>query len=401
VEEEIDLRPYVEAIIRHWYWIVGAALIGAIIGFVVSSFLPPTYEATALVAVIGARERLQFDARFQETTENQPLRAFPQLAESDQVLQRLLVENLIEDVETVAAIRGAVTAEVGDDLSIVQLTARSTEPALAADLANAWAAVFVEWANQIYGEQGGDQVRFFESQRDEALVALTAIEDALINYQGINQTQVISNTLVAYTDTQAGYLEAQRELLFLTQDVEQLRDRLAEQPDTNSITLADQLTSLSLQLQTYGANTTLPLLFQLNQELVLTGDSRAEQLVLLDSLLAALSLQANHLENELVAIEPRILALQQQVQLAETEYHRLLRDRTVAEETYTALARKVNEERIAAQDTTTGVRLASEAAVPQTPASPNKIFNAILLAGLGAFIGLSLVVFVQWHSSKR
>ena len=51
MEEEIDLRPYIEALISKWYWIVGAAVVAGVVAFIVTSMLPPSYEATALVAV--------------------------------------------------------------------------------------------------------------------------------------------------------------------------------------------------------------------------------------------------------------------------------------------------------------------------------------------------------------
>ena len=65
LEEEIDLRPYIEALIKGWKWIVGAGLIVAIAAFGMSSLLPSTYEATSLVAITETRQNIQFDPRIQ------------------------------------------------------------------------------------------------------------------------------------------------------------------------------------------------------------------------------------------------------------------------------------------------------------------------------------------------
>ncbi|NCF68576.1 MAG: lipopolysaccharide biosynthesis protein, partial [Chloroflexi bacterium] len=51
MEEEIDLRPYVEALLRNWKWIIGAGILAALIALGFSFLMPSTYEATALVAV--------------------------------------------------------------------------------------------------------------------------------------------------------------------------------------------------------------------------------------------------------------------------------------------------------------------------------------------------------------
>ena len=72
MEEEIDLREYVEVLIRYWKWIVRAALAAAVVALVVSLLLPPTYEATALVAVTKPRYAMQFDPRFEILNDVQP-----------------------------------------------------------------------------------------------------------------------------------------------------------------------------------------------------------------------------------------------------------------------------------------------------------------------------------------
>ncbi|RLC98999.1 MAG: hypothetical protein DRI77_03815, partial [Chloroflexi bacterium] len=65
MEEEIDLRVYVEVLVRNWKWIAGLALVAAVVAFVASSFIPPTYEATALAAITKPRYVMQFDPRFE------------------------------------------------------------------------------------------------------------------------------------------------------------------------------------------------------------------------------------------------------------------------------------------------------------------------------------------------
>ena len=74
MEEEIELRPYIELLVKRWYLIVGAALVAAIVAFVVSSMQPAEYEATALVAITEPQLRVQFEPRIEELSEDsQPL----------------------------------------------------------------------------------------------------------------------------------------------------------------------------------------------------------------------------------------------------------------------------------------------------------------------------------------
>ncbi|RLC66737.1 MAG: lipopolysaccharide biosynthesis protein, partial [Chloroflexi bacterium] len=55
MEEEIDLRQYVEVLIRYWMWIAGLALLAAVAAFVVSLLLPETYRVQSTVTVIRSR----------------------------------------------------------------------------------------------------------------------------------------------------------------------------------------------------------------------------------------------------------------------------------------------------------------------------------------------------------
>jgi uncharacterized protein involved in exopolysaccharide biosynthesis len=62
-EEEIDLRPYIAALIEKWYWIVGSAVVAAVVAFGVTSLQPPVYEAETAVAIVRSRTDVTFDTR--------------------------------------------------------------------------------------------------------------------------------------------------------------------------------------------------------------------------------------------------------------------------------------------------------------------------------------------------
>lgn len=62
LEQEIDLRPYVEAVLSKWYWILGLGLLAGILADGASLLLlSPICEATTLVSVTDPRQRVQVD----------------------------------------------------------------------------------------------------------------------------------------------------------------------------------------------------------------------------------------------------------------------------------------------------------------------------------------------------
>ena len=51
-DDAIDLRKYLQMLLKHWQWILIVTVVAALSAAGVSQFaLPPTYEATALVTI--------------------------------------------------------------------------------------------------------------------------------------------------------------------------------------------------------------------------------------------------------------------------------------------------------------------------------------------------------------
>jgi uncharacterized protein involved in exopolysaccharide biosynthesis len=405
VEEEIDLRPYVKALVQNWFWIVGTAVFAGIITFILSSFIPPNYEATALVAVIEARDVVQFDARIRGTESPQPLNAFPQLALSDQILREVLGEVQIEGVDSVEQLRERLNAEAGSDATLIELIATSQSPTEAANVVNEWAAIFVNWANYVYGNTNQEQVQFFEAQLIDAEAELAVAEEALIEYQAVNQHLLTSNSLDALSLSQVELLSTKYTLARLEQDAQALRSQLETYVGNIPVTLAEQLTTLFLQMKTFNpafdGGAAVPIQFQLDMNTPLTSQDRAEQIAFLDNLLVTIGSQTTQVETELAGLEPQLLLLQQQKQEAETKYNRLLRDQTVAGETYIALAHKVEEERITSADTNSGARLASEAAVPRKPVDRSRLVVAAIAVFAGLIVSSAIVFVFHWFQHEQ
>jgi len=424
MEEEIDLREYVQVLVRSWKWVVGLAVLAAVAALGVSFLIPPTYEATALVAVTEPRYVMRFDPRF-ETVNNVQLvyKAYPELATSDDLLQDLLVrlDPLPEGVETYRNLRNMSQAEQGADPSMVRLAVRSQEPEEAARVANVWAELFVTRANEIYGTQGEDQVQFFEGQLERAQAELAAAEQALVAFQARNQGAVLEAQLASAQQNLQDYLVEQREIERATRNARALRGSVADMPTDELVSAGDDLAALLLQIQAFDVHASRPaqvsesgrsasygaesqarpsLWLQVSDSALLSSERTAGELaVFLDGLVATLGARGEQIEAQVAALEPQILGLQQRLQEVQTEEDRLTRARDVARETYLTLARKVEEVRIAAEDTSGEVRLASRAAVPEVPVSPRKLLNTAVAGMLGLMVGVFGAFAAEWWNA--
>ncbi len=435
MEGEIDLRRYVEVLICYWKWIVGATLVAAAAALVVSVLIPPTYEAMALVAITEPRYVMRFDPRFETVDSVQPpYRAYPELATSDSLLQDLLtrLNSSSGSAASLQDMRGMVQARPGEDPSVIQLVARSRSPEEAAQVANAWADLFVARANAVYGGQSEEQAHFFEMQLERARTELEAAEEALVAFQASNQRAILEAQLASAQQDLQDYLGEQREIERAVRDAQALRTRVAAQPADAPVVPADDLAALLMQIQTFSIRTSRPVRassfdteereeldglssiqlstfyqadlesepvvhMQVSDATLLSTERTAGELAnFLDNLVAILEAKQEEVRARTAALEPRILDLQQQLQEAKVDEDSLVLARDVAQETYVTLARKLEEARIAAEDTSGKVQLASRAVIPESPAGPRKALNVAVAGALGLMLSVLAVFTVEW-----
>jgi uncharacterized protein involved in exopolysaccharide biosynthesis len=408
MDETIDLRPYVEALVRRWWVILGAVVLG-LLGAAILYFAQSNYQATALVAVTDPTQRLQFDPRIVSTVElDVLLQAYPELALSDSVVTDLFeeVEPLSDgSIDSLDTLRGMIDVQTGADPRLVRLIVMAEDPQLAADVVNAWAEIFVTHVDTIYGAPGGE-VEFFNAQLAETAEQLRAAERSLVDFQSGSRMGIVDNQLASLNDLQATYLADQRRLSLALDDILGLR-RQIEAGSGDAITWADQLTALMLQIKIYDTPSATPMpsnpiQLQTSSGSDLTTASRADQLTLLDNLAQAAQANRSEIAVKLLELEPQLFALQREKQDLFHQFEELTRARDVAKETYVTLARKIDEVRIQSEDSASSLRIASLAVPPTELARP----NLILLGGIAALAGFMLSVAVLlamtwWRLARR
>ena len=404
MEDEIDLREYIDVLIRHWKAIVALTVIAALVAGVVSFLLPPTYEATALVAAVQPKYQMRFDPKFETLNNIQlPMKAYPALATSDDVLVKVIADLgdvLEEEDREIHAFSGMVEAASSADPSLIALKVKSRDPVKATRIANTWADVVIQEINNLYG-QTDEEAQFFEEQVTTAETNLKSAEDALIAYQATNQTNILNTRIAAMQSSLRAYYDAAQAVQLVTQDAHNLIARLRLQPSDAPASLGDDLTSLFLEVQSLSTKHQLPIELQVTSVQSFSGKTVGEQIQLLEDMVSTLSDKAAALEAEAEKLKPQILDLQEQQQEALTEYERLQLNVSTAKEVYLTVVRKAEESRIAAESEGDEVRLASYAAVPTKPVSPKKKLNVAVAGALGLFVGVFGAFAWEYMSSPR
>ncbi len=406
MEDEIDLRAYVNLLLRHWIWIVAVAVVAAVAAFLFSLRLPATYEASAVVLVTEPRYQLEFDPRLGTEQIRPAYRAFPALATSDAILQALL--EAYEGAQPgpgkgewkLETLRGMVEARSEGDPSLVVLRVTSHPAAATAVMANLWADVLVREGNRIYGG-GEEDVVFFEDQMAQARTALENAEAALVEFEARNEATILESELNSLRRTQADYLAQQRSIAYIIQDLEGLRQQMAEQPPNQEVSLGDSLTVLFLQMQAFNASASPALQLQIGSDAALSGKSLAEQVAFLGDLVGTLEAKSSEIDSRLAALGPEMLSLQRDLEQVKVEGDRLAGARDLARETYVTLVRKVDETRIAAQEENRTLQVGSYAAVPGQPVGPRRLMITAVAGMLGFLLGVvGVLVIGSWRQSE-
>lgn len=397
MEETVDLRPYLAALGRY-LWLIGGAVVLAIVIAVAIYLTSNDYEAIALLTVPEPTEQLQFDARITTTMRSmQNLTVYPELAKSSDLLNRVLahaIELTDGRIATLAQVRDMTTLTTSADNRLVRLVVTDEDPEVAAALANIWAEEFVITIETLFGRGG---VAYFDDQLQQASQELRAADDALVAFQTTNRQGIVDNELLALTDRQRALLADESRYRRVLADIQLLRRQL-ENNTTDVVTLSDQLSALTVQLRAYETTQATPVApqFQINigADAQLSTTLRAELLQQLEALRVSVEAALTDNQTQLESLAAPIFALQTEKQQLFNQGERLLSAQEVAQETHVIVARKIDEERVAAGETL--ARVAGHAVVPDKPARPNVLALVSLLSLAALIPSILLVLFLTW-----
>jgi uncharacterized protein involved in exopolysaccharide biosynthesis len=390
-ELELDLRKYVNVLFRHWKMIAALTLVAASVPLVVSLLMPPTYQATAMCVATNPKYTMQFDVKFQSVVNLQvPSKAYAAIAKNAQLEKQIMAalgDSLPARLRSVEALDGACSVSSGSDPSVIRLDVRYRDPQVAADIANTWATLYVGQINALYGQSAQD-VQQIDEQVKTVSPSLQAAEQALIEFQKVNPSNVMSKTIEAQSKAFSDYIAAETNVQLALQDAQSLEQQL-QAAGTAPPGLASSLSALLTELNALGAQRDLGTQIQITLAASMGGDTTIpQQIQSLDNLMTALKAKEQALAVARAEIPAKIMQAQGELQQAQAEQDRLQRARDVARDTYVALTRKADELRIATQVEPNEVRVVSPAEVPVKPVSPKKALNTAVAGVLGLMAGV-------------
>lgn len=189
-DDEIDLRPYILALIHHWWQIALLSILAAGIAFGVSYAQPRNFEATTTILLTRTRTTLslaqQFPTVSEPTDANSSMNAMLSIAKSDSIasdtLQALGDSIPTEDRDLERFKKQIKVSNNGD---LIQIMASADSPELSTKIANEWAQQTVTAINLAFsGEQPLSAIQAkLQTSQQEYETAQSNLEDFIKNNQ--------------------------------------------------------------------------------------------------------------------------------------------------------------------------------------------------------------------------
>jgi uncharacterized protein involved in exopolysaccharide biosynthesis len=359
MEDELNLRQYISALIKHRWLIVATTVLAALAAFAVSLINAPLsneplYEATAGVLIARMRTSVTFDSRFRTIEE------LPGSNYLEQDAHRTALASLVKNGRVATLVSERIENELGltdwpparlltvvssraiqaeeDELNqpstrpvtsdLIEIKVRFADPDQAAWIANAWAEAYVEHVNALF-RVDAESLNAVQNQLDDAYQTYKQAEQALLDFVADNQISDLERRIATkqalidglQANQQATYLEAlnterlklgqhyttTRKLELLLENAKSLRNQIQQGGVSNTAT--NELALVLLKAQAFAGSETLPANLEL--QIILNGDESpdiADQIAEVDALIktleeriaeteAAIEKQADRLSN--------------------------------------------------------------------------------------------------------
>ncbi len=433
-EDELDLRPWLFAIIERWRIVLSLALLLALLAASLTLFIMPDHQATATLLLVSTNSQVTLDERFVttdpilEAANTSPQRmALIELATSVELARRVVAdlgepELTREDLE--ALIEQIELATQGDLINIV---ASAPDQAEALTLAETWGTQYRQMVIEIYSRnpamsaQTDTALADAQQRYDTAQAAVEAFIASGRQEQLDRRRQSLQNLLDSSLDAAQQlyrlYVQRAQTLDLILQDAQTLREQVLE---GNANDFSNALALLSLRSRTNGA-TGLPIQLNLDDPALIVGGAPTPTDI--DALIALLTKQRDYLEVELARVadaiangEPALTGLNPETSRRYMEQQTALRIeaeqlnsnlrqlgqvRDLALESLSLLKRKQEEQRIVELAPQIDMRLISVSQDLQPSLLWRLLVNSTIGFVFGIVIGIIAALGLAFSAQRR
>ena len=411
-EEEIDLREYINILLKRKGVIILIFLIAVIAAALVSYFyLKPVYEASTILMISKPKYQVELEPKIQtQFTPEVSLATYESLIKDREIEEEVIRKlNLAQPPYelTPDSLQGMITIESLKNTNLIKMNLQAGEPKLAKDIANVWAALFVEKNKELNLQESKEAQGFIEGQLKITKQNLYKIEEEIREFNETNKIEIMENEIKGKIAKTLNYvlrladikLSLQKEIARKKQIIIALNEQDKVLKLSKSITndqFFHQLVSNIIKDNLGAIN-----LSYVSEEINPIYYNFAQQLISTDISISSLQAEEKQLKENIDDYWAKIGTLKQELAQEKLTQSRLDREYNTAKGVYDVLSQKNEEVRIAVATESGLVKIASLAYEPRGPIKPNKRLNILIAGVLGLFVGIFVAFFLEfWQKGK-
>jgi capsular polysaccharide biosynthesis protein len=421
MEQEIDLRPYLQAIIRQWRMIVGLMVLLGALATAWTIVAPRSAQARGDLLVIAQSSQLTLDPRFAQrdatmlTNSVNQRQALIDLASSS-VLEARVAQALGITVYHAGELLAKIKVTATSDLIQISATASTSDEALR--LAEAWTHTYAALVNELFSgaspatPQIDEQLTGAQQRFEDAQTALTTLyasgELVRVRQQVARLDALLNGGIEAQVRLYTEYLSRTQELSLILEDARALQatNEVGASGDLNA-----GLAALAVRARLAGAAKLPVQLTFASAESFAQGQANATDLThfmtVLESEHKRMVGQAEALARDLAASDGSAVGLPPDVRTryesdlataqgvlarAEGQEALLLQRRTVALSSLQVLQTKRDEGQIAQVAPEVSVRFVGVATVAPRSLTVNLGLNLVMAILVGLILAITWIV---------
>ncbi|MCS6880091.1 MAG: hypothetical protein RMK84_04255 [Oscillochloridaceae bacterium] len=424
MEQEIDLRPYAQAVLRRWRWIALAVLAAVVVAAIITMTQPRLSRARASVLIDPVISQVVLDGRFTErdtgmfTNASTRRQALIDLASSP-VLEARVLEQLGQPDLQSGDLLPRVEVRATSDL--LTITATGTDAAEAGRLAQLWGQTYEALVRELYGggslgvERIDQELNDARARHAEARRAI----DAFLSQGELTRTsqevarlrELLAASRQAQQELYRAYLSRIQQLSLVLEDARILRAQI----ERGEGAPADALAALVVRLRAAGGEN-LPVDLTISSPETLTS-GREAALSDLERLTAVIESERDRLVRETEQVAAAIVAgdasavgldaetrsrYERELAAAEGRLADLMSEQRVLSQTLdlalntlSVLQAKRDEQVIAQATSSVSVRYLGDAPVSPSSRAVLLARNGLIAAVLAGFLVITLILVLE------
>jgi polysaccharide biosynthesis transport protein len=403
-EEEINLREYINVLLKRKSIILLIFLIAVITAALVSYFyLKPVYEANAVIAV--SKPKI-INSLIDEISIEDYKNLIKDVEIEEELIQKLNLDKPPTEV-TPYDLERMITIEIPKDTNLIKINLQAENSKLTKDIINTWATLFVEKNKKLYFEEVKkakigveDKLKYVEQDFFE-------IEEKMIEFNETGYVKTIEDE-IEYKATKilsfkSRLIDIQLSLEKGSAEKEQVSAALIEQDKIlklNKSIVDDQffqqlisnITDANLKIAnlTYVSEVANPIYYNLAQQLI-------SENIEINSLAA----EENQLEKNINDFNISLKGLREELTEKKLILSQLDREYSAKEKLYNIFYKQAEEILLTETAEADLLKIASLAYEPRAPIKPNKKLNILIAGVLGLFVGIFVAFFLEfWQKGK-